>query len=133
MQTRRGSVAVVSNDDRNRAALRRIFGEGGWQIRESRGVSEFRQSLKPRWSGVILTETCLPDGTWQDILSLANAVCPDAQIVVTSRLADEHLWAEVLNRGAFDLLAQPLDATEVIRVGTSAWMHSQPHVRTTTA
>ena len=133
MQTRRGSVVVVSNDDQNRAALRRIFAEDGWQISESRGVSDFRLSLKPRWSGVVLTETCLPDGTWHDILSLANAVCPHAQIVVTSRLADEHLWAEVLNRGAFDLLAQPLDDTEVIRVGTSAWMHSQPTARPATA
>ena len=133
MQTRHGSVVVVSNDDQNRAALRRIFGENGWQIRENRGVSEFRQSLKPRWSGVVLTETCLPDGTWQDVLSLANTVCPGAQIVVTSRHADEHLWAEVLNRGAFDLLAQPLDRTEVIRVGTSAWMHSQPKALIATA
>jgi FixJ family two-component response regulator len=123
MQTRRGSVVVVSHDDQNRTALRRIFSDSGWQIRERRAVSEFRQYLKPRWSGVILTECCLPDGTWKDILALANEVCPNAQIVVTSRLADEQLWAEVLNRGAFDLLAQPLEESEVIRVGTSAWMH----------
>lgn len=125
MQTRHGSVVVVSDDEENRASLRRIFGENGWYVRESRGITEFRRSLKPRWSGVVLTETSLPDGTWKDVLSLANSVCPDAQIVVTSRLADDYLWAEVLNRGAFDLLAQPLDRTEVIRVGTSAWMHSQ--------
>ena len=133
MQTRHGSIVVVSNDDHNRAALRRIFGENGWQIHVSRGISEFRRSLKPRWSGVVLTETRLPDGTWHDVLSLANTVCPSAQIVVTSRHADEHLWAEVLNCGGFDLLAQPLDRTEVIRVGTSAWLHAQPKAFIATA
>jgi two-component system phosphoglycerate transport system response regulator PgtA len=133
METIRNRVVVVSHDDQNRAALRRIFGDNGWKIRERRAVSEFRHYLKPQWSGVILTECCLPDGTWRDILTLANAVCPDAKVVVTSRLADEHLWAEVLSRGAFDLLAQPLDQTEVLRVGTSAWQHSQPRVRKATA
>jgi DNA-binding NtrC family response regulator len=129
MHTRHSRVVVVSHDDENRAILKRIFGENGWKIRERRAVSEFRQYLKPQWSGVILTESCLPDGTWRDILTLANAVCPYAQVVVTSRLADEQLWAEVLSRGAFDLLAQPLDQIEVLRVGTSAWQHSRPKLR----
>jgi DNA-binding NtrC family response regulator len=129
MHTLHSRVVVVSHDDQNRATLKRIFGENGWKIRERRAVSEFRQYLKPQWSGVIVTESCLPDGTWRDILALANAVCPDAQVVVTSRLADEQLWAEVLSRGAFDLLAQPLDQIEVLRVGASAWQHSRPKVR----
>jgi DNA-binding NtrC family response regulator len=121
-----GSVVVISHDVSTRATLRRIFGTSGWGVRERRAISEFRRYLKPHWSGVVLTDCCLPDGTWRDVLALANSVCPEAQVVVTSRLADEHLWAEVLNHGAFDLLAQPLDDSEVLRVGTSAWLHSKP-------
>jgi DNA-binding response OmpR family regulator len=37
-------------------------------------------------------------------------------LVVTSRMADEALWAEVLNMGGYDVLAQPLDTEEVTRV-----------------
>src|ERR1019366_5350356 len=33
-----------------------------------------------------------------------------------SRLADERLWAEVLNLGWYDVLATPFDADEVYRV-----------------
>jgi FixJ family two-component response regulator len=40
---------------------------------------------------------------------------------VTSRLADEHLWVEALNRGAYDLLAKPFDVAELKRVLNSAW------------
>ncbi len=42
-------------------------------------------------------------------------------LIVTSRLADEGLWAEVLNLGGYDVLAQPFDAEEVYRVVFLAW------------
>ena len=41
-------------------------------------------------------------------------------LVVTSRIADEWLWAEVLNLGGYDVLAQPFDREEVTRVVRSA-------------
>ena len=37
-------------------------------------------------------------------------------LIVTSRLADERLWAEVLNLGAFDLLSKPFDFDEATRI-----------------
>jgi FixJ family two-component response regulator len=42
---------------------------------------------------------------------------------VTSRLADEYLWAEVLNLGGYDVLAKPLDKQEVSRTLNLAWEH----------
>ena len=45
------------------------------------------------------------------------------QLIVTSRTADDHLWAEVLNIGGFDVLAQPLERDEVERVVSSARRH----------
>ena len=37
-------------------------------------------------------------------------------LVVTSRLADDRLWAEVLNLGGWDVLSTPFEAAELIRV-----------------
>ena len=42
-------------------------------------------------------------------------------MIVTSRLADERLWAEALNLGAYDVLAKPFDRTEAMRVVAAAW------------
>ena len=42
-------------------------------------------------------------------------------LVVTSRLADEHLWVEVLNLGGHDVLAKPFQAAEVQWVLENAW------------
>ena len=49
---------------------------------------------------------------------------PDPPVlIVTSRLADEYLWAEALNLGAYDVLVKPFDASEAVRVLDSAWRH----------
>jgi DNA-binding response OmpR family regulator len=44
-------------------------------------------------------------------------------LLVTSRLADDALWAEVLNVGGYDVLAKPLDSEEVARVVSAAARH----------
>ena len=36
-------------------------------------------------------------------------------------LADERLWAEALNLGAYDVLAKPFGRTEAMRVVAAAW------------
>lgn len=44
-------------------------------------------------------------------------------LILTSRLADEHLWVEALNLGVWDVLAKPFDPTEVLRSVKAAWQH----------
>jgi DNA-binding response OmpR family regulator len=44
-------------------------------------------------------------------------------LIVTSRLADEKLWAEALNLGAYDVLAKPFDRQELVRTANLAWLH----------
>jgi FixJ family two-component response regulator len=40
---------------------------------------------------------------------------------VCSHLADEYLWAEVLNLGGCDVLAKPFEDHEVLRAAYMAW------------
>ena len=54
---------------------------------------------------------------------------PDPPIlIVSSRLADECMWAEALNFGAYDVLAKPFDTEEVIRVLSLGWLHRKRNV-----
>jgi DNA-binding NtrC family response regulator len=66
--------------------------------------------------GAVLTEAELPDGNWTDTLDLAYGAHSYPAVIVTHRLADDRFWAEVLNLGAYDLLAQPFDRGEVQRI-----------------
>jgi DNA-binding response OmpR family regulator len=64
-------------------------------------------------------------GTWTQLLDEIRLLAIPPILVVTCRVADDHLWAEGLNIGAYDVLAKPLDRTEVTRVLSSAWLHWQ--------
>jgi DNA-binding NtrC family response regulator len=66
--------------------------------------------------GVILTEAALPDGTWPDALHLARQCSQEPEVIVTDPQADARFWAEALNLGAYDLLAQPFYEPEVRRI-----------------
>lgn len=101
----------------------------GWRSREQGSVAGLRSILTPRWAGVILTTRVLPDGSWKDVVAFSNETCPGSHVIVISRLADEELWAEVLNMGGFDLLAEPLNEDEVLRVATSAWTRCRTDAR----
>jgi DNA-binding NtrC family response regulator len=66
--------------------------------------------------GVILTEAALPDGTWLDAIQLARQQPQELEVIVTDPQADARFWAEALNLGAYDLLAQPFYEPEVRRI-----------------
>jgi len=57
------------------------------------------------------------------MLEYTNRLPNAPSLIVTSRLADDRLWVEALNLGAWDVLAKPFDRSEVIRNMKSAWQH----------
>ena len=62
---------------------------------------------------------------WREILQATKDLPAPPCLIVTSRLADDRQWAELLNAGAFDLLAKPFEKSNVIRIIQSAWVHWQ--------
>jgi DNA-binding NtrC family response regulator len=75
---------------------------------------------------VVLAESEFPDGkNWRDFLEQMNRMPAPPPLIVFSPHADERLWAEVLNLGGYDLLLQPFDADETIRVLGLAARHAQ--------
>ena len=70
---------------------------------------------------VILCERELPDGNWKTVLSACENSPDSPLLLVTSKTADENLWAEVLNLGGYDVLMKPFELGEVTRVIGMAW------------
>jgi DNA-binding response OmpR family regulator len=77
---------------------------------------------------VILCERDLMPGTWIDILKHIQPTPHPPYLIVTSKFADERLWLEALNLGAWDVLAKPFDRSEVIRTVKLAWDLWHNHV-----
>jgi DNA-binding response OmpR family regulator len=104
--------------------LKRIFQDRGWRIAWARTRAEVRSFLDSTPVRVVIAECDLPEGGgWRELLADLCARPEPPALVVTSRLADELLWAEVLNMGGYDVLAQPLDSEEVTRVVSAAIRH----------
>jgi len=85
--------------------------------------------LRQHEIAVVICERDLQQGTWSDVLEHLNALPKAPSLIVTSRLADERLWAEALNLGAWDVLVKPFDRLELIRSVKLAWdhWHKQTH------
>jgi hypothetical protein len=74
---------------------------------------------------VLLCERDHADGNWEDLLKATMRLPDPPNLIVFSRLADESLWAKVLNLGGFDVLMTPFEREEVLRVTFSAWSRWQ--------
>ena len=65
---------------------------------------------------VVISGLSHPDGNWCDLLNWVVDRSLPASIVITSPDADEGLWSEALWRGAYDLLVDPYESSEVRRI-----------------
>jgi len=120
-------VLFISSCADDYASLQEIFGSSPWQLQVALtgldGLRVIRRDLQR--IPVVICESSLPDGDWKWLLTELNKLQVPPSLIVSSRLADERLWAEVLNLGAFDLLQrEPFEPEEVIRVTESAWRDS---------
>jgi DNA-binding NtrC family response regulator len=87
----------------------------------ARGTKEALAFLQTHTTGVVICHADPPHADWQNLLGQCTRLDLRPHIVVCCRLADDRLWAEVLNLGGFDLIAMPFEADEVVRVSTEAW------------
>jgi DNA-binding NtrC family response regulator len=113
-------VLFVSPRREDAVSISKMLASAGIPCEHVSTCREARQRLaRDSWDAV-LTEASLEDGGWQDVLALAFDVENSPPVVVTHRAADDRLWAEALNLGCYDVLAQPFDPGEVQRILTLA-------------
>ncbi|MBK9167669.1 MAG: hypothetical protein IPM24_09420 [Bryobacterales bacterium] len=85
-------------------------------------LEEAQPKLADRQVGVVLSDCILPrQRTWKDLYEELQKRDFPPPLIVTSSIADDCLWAEVLNLGGYDLLVKPFDGQEVARVVSLAW------------
>lgn len=95
----------------------------GWMVYPVASITAAAEALAEQEIPIVISEAHLSPGTWQTLLDTLSFLPDPPLLIVASRVADEHLWAEALNLGAWDVLAKPFDAQEVVRVMETAWRH----------
>ena len=114
-------VLVISPFSEDLAYSLGILNECGYEARSVRTCCQGLAMLRKLTVPIVICDASLPDGSWRDLLRAAEMDRSSPALIVTSRLADDRLWAEVLNLGGYDLLAKPLQSQEVTRAVGSAW------------
>ena len=116
----RSRLMAVRRTREDRTALERIIGPCRWELQWTctckEAVDAFRRTSPP----IVICDRDLPDGDWRHLWDILARDPSPPMFIVTSRLADDALWAEVLNVGGYDLLLKPFRAEEVIRMVHSA-------------
>src|ERR1700730_8601459 len=95
------SALAVGAPEVDQEQLERIFRESGWSLGRARGGSEARAYIDANPVRVVISERDLPEGGWRDMLQDLIERPDSPLLVVATRLADDSLWAEVLNMGGY--------------------------------
>ncbi len=113
-------VLLVMEPEENRSLLE-ILRSDCFQVLTAGSCGEARQILETRSPvEVIIAGASYRDGNWCDLLRCLVDQGHRASLVVAVGQADERLWSEVLWRGAYDLLVEPYESSEVCRVVEAA-------------
>jgi DNA-binding response OmpR family regulator len=116
------NVLLISPCEEDHRLVREILKQSNWQPHSAHTQREAFDFLRENVAPVAICEGELPDGDWREVLAqFEHMQCPPL-LVVTSRMADEYLWSEVLNLGGYNVLAKPLNTKELFHVAGTAWM-----------
>jgi len=117
------TVLAVSPFDEDHVFLTHLFSHSNWRIHQARSYGEALSVLQHHPIAVVLCDAETADSGWKPMLAELERLPHSPLLIVTSRLADDSLWAEVLNLGGYDVLMKPFDRVEVLRVISLAWLH----------
>lgn len=116
------TVLSVSASEADHHALGHVFRHTKWTLLESRGCLEALALLRRGPVPVVICDCSLPDGHWTDIIKMIAELPAPPLVIVSSRLADDRLWAEVMGSGGYDVLEKPFNHAELVRVVSLAWL-----------
>lgn len=117
------SLSPVQTDH---TTLKELLPRPQWSVYQANTVVSALKLLRTlRPVPVVVCERDLLSDSWQEMLSITALLPEPPSVIVASRFADDHLWAEALNLGAYDVLAKPFDVVELTRSLRLAWLHGQ--------
>ena len=121
----RATLVAAFGQGEDRLSLEAILSPCEWDVIWTRTCAEAVAAVRRTAAPIIVCDQRFIDGEWQGLLNeLGKEPCPP-EFILASRLADERLWAELLNLGGYNLLTKPFRPEEVIRTIHGALMEWQ--------
>ncbi len=118
-------VVFLTSSGSEAESLSGLLAPASVRVHAASSLVEAEGLMAATQARVLVAETSFRDGTWQDALQAVARGAPDAVLVVCGADADDRLWAEAINCGAFDVLVKPFHGPEVCRILTSAFAYAE--------
>jgi DNA-binding NtrC family response regulator len=115
------TVVGLVADHNDRRLLANLSFDNGWIMHFVDSSAEAQAASARLRVPVILYDRDLPSADWRDIVSLLASSSRPTCVILISRVADDHLWEEVIRRGGYEVLSKPLRPEEVVRMIKLAW------------
>ncbi|MGA3165693.1 MAG: response regulator [Terriglobia bacterium] len=119
--TEKTAALLVHQNSETLRALKHALESQGVRVSQAGSRAEAKRmlgGLNP--APLVFTDPQLPDGTWADILTVAEKALLPVNVIVVARLVDTRFYVEVIEAGAYDFIAPPFNATDLAYVIRSA-------------
>ena len=94
-----------------------------WPRNFAKTCDQARSALDQLQAPVIFCDRDLKGGEWRDVVQVLASSPHRACVILTSRVVDDYLWNEVVQRGGYDVLPKPLREEDVVRAVRLAWSY----------
>lgn len=115
----------IGSEDNSFADLDRMFAAYAWSLVRAEVWKDVLLLPSAEDATHFLYRHVPNNASWIEALTMINLMPSSPAFILTSWVGDERLWADVLNRGGYDLLLEPFDAVEVQRVVAAALKHTR--------
>ena len=125
------TVLAISPEADDHSSVAQLCSHSGWRFLSAQSGRQALNTIRSNRVAVAICERDLPDGNWRVVFDELERFPTAPLVIVVSRLADDALWAEVLNVGGYDVLLKPFEPKELIWSVTSAYRHWESNPRET--
>jgi ActR/RegA family two-component response regulator len=114
--------ALIINEDRSMLqGLQAILQQQNVETRCALNFSDGRALFaSDALSEIIFTGTSFSDGTWRDVLAMAQATDPPSAVVLVTRLDEIGMYLDAMAEGACDYIVPPFAEADVAHIVRSA-------------
>lgn len=104
-------MAICSPE--NRQVVESAIVEWSLEVCWCSTLQEARRGLRRGKHALVLCETELPDGTYQDVMKLLRPRLDQISVIVLSDSHSENCYSQAIEMGAFDVISAPCSRTDV--------------------
>ncbi len=122
-------ILVVDDDAHTCTYLHELLTSFGYGAETVLSCQEARQRITQGKYDLYLLDIWLEDGRGDDVLSWLRQQGHQQPVVMISGMADYDVWIDLVNKGAFDLVAKPIQHAQLRRVLDNAFNRTPPPIK----